>query len=287
MTGGPPVGAATAIPPRLTRDFVALGTPVTISVDDPHLGGVIDRLLADFAAPPGPSGIRYSLSTDGTDVSVHREGGARHRGTDADVVTWLLADVNREVLNRYRGYAVHAGTVAVDGVAVCFPGRSGQGKSTLAAACLLAGLGYVSDEALCIGGPGLVVTPYPRPLALSAHSLELLGLSIPSGDDPPAPGEGRGAERYLSPARLGGRSVDGPLPLGHIVHLERAVGPPLLEPIGRAASVPLLVSLSFNLYKRTETNLELVAAMARRARSWRLRYHDPRQAAALLAERLG
>jgi hypothetical protein len=285
MTARPPVGVGAATLPLVTRHFVALDTPLAISVENPRLDGAIDRLLADFAAPPGPSAIRYSLSTDDTDVSVHREGGARHRGAEAGALSWLLTDVNREVLNRYRGYAVHAGAVAADGVAICFPGPSGLGKSTLAAACLLAGLDYVSDEALCVGGPGLLITPYPRPLTLSPHSLELLDLSIPGGEAPPD--RDTGAEHCLSAACLGGRSVDGPIPLGHIVHLERAVGPPSLEPLDRAASVPLLVSLSFNLYKRPESNLELVAAMARRTSSWRLRYHDPLHAAALLAERLG
>jgi hypothetical protein len=47
---------------------------------------------------------------------------------------------------------VHGGAVAVDGRAVLLAGPSGAGKSTAAIACLLAGLDYLGDDYVLIGG---------------------------------------------------------------------------------------------------------------------------------------
>jgi len=60
---------------------------------------------------------------------------------------------------------LHAGVVAFDDTVVLLPGRSGTGKSTLAAAALALGATYWSDEYAPVDQAGLV-HPYPRPLVL-------------------------------------------------------------------------------------------------------------------------
>jgi hypothetical protein len=86
---------------------------------------------------------------------------------------------------------VHAGVVAAGGAAIAFPGPSGAGKTTLTVACLLAGLEYGSDEALCLDWETGAVLPYPRPLALTPAAAELAGAggAVPGWDDP-MPGRG-------------------------------------------------------------------------------------------------
>ena len=68
---------------------------------------------------------------------------------------------------------VHAGAVALDGVALVFPGGPLIGKSTLAAALVRAGATYLSDE-FAVLDPGGTVLPYPRRIT-------------PRGVDPVAP----------------------------------------------------------------------------------------------------
>ena len=58
---------------------------------------------------------------------------------------------------------VHAAAVAWKGRAIVIPGHSHAGKSTLTAALLRAGAGYLSDEYAVLDAGGLV-HPFPRPL---------------------------------------------------------------------------------------------------------------------------
>ena len=43
-------------------------------------------------------------------------------------MTALLAELNHDAVDAFDGFAVHAGVVAMDGVAVALPGHSGDGE---------------------------------------------------------------------------------------------------------------------------------------------------------------
>jgi hypothetical protein len=64
---------------------------------------------------------------------------------------------------------VHAGVVSWNGGAIIIPGRSHSGKSTLVAALVRAGAGYLSDEYAIIDSHGRV-RPFARRLALRRAS---------------------------------------------------------------------------------------------------------------------
>lgn len=88
---------------------------------------------------------------------------------------------------------VHAGVVAVDGIAVVMPGRSASGKTTLVEALLHAGAVYGSDDYAAIDGDGRIHA-YPRRLSIRQgpdrrirSSAEVLA----------------GAETFSEPLRLG------------------------------------------------------------------------------------
>jgi hypothetical protein len=266
------------------RTFEVLGTRVSVSVDDASLLVELDRLLAPFAghdhAGTGAT-LRYAVVTDPEHegVVVGRSG---ERGRPVDrrhALAWLLADLNARVLDGYGGFAAHAGVVAHDDRALCLPADSGAGKSTLVAACVAAGLAYVSDEALCLDPSSGRVAPYPRPIALAPDALALVADGATSS--PPTAGE-----HLLTAADLGGCVVRRPPLLADVVLLERRPGPPELEPLEPADAMAALLSRSFNLYRDPDGFLELVAGAARRAQPWRLRYDAPNPAAALLAEHL-
>jgi hypothetical protein len=190
-----------------------------------------------------------------------------------------LASLNGLALAEADCFAAHAGVVARSGSAVAFPAASGTGKTTLTAACLLAGFDYVSDEALCVDyGTGTVV-PYPKPLTLSGPSCRLLG--IDPGPLPPA------GEAALTAADLGAAVATPPVHLAHVLLLERRPGPPELVEVEHVAGMTALLGMSFNHWRRPADAFGLTASLARRARAWTLGYDDPLDAAALLTRLAG
>lgn len=188
----------------------------------------------------------------------------------------LLVAVNAAVIAGVRSFAVHAGAVAGRDGVVAWPGVSGAGKSTLTAACLRAGLRYVSDEALVLSDGS--VRPYPKPLSLSGWSLAAVDLpGLPPG----------AAERPVPPAELGAAVAAPPLALRHLLRLERRPGPPSLRPAEPGALALLVLEHSFNHYKDPGAAFTEATRAARDASCWTLGYDDPGAAAALLAEQLG
>jgi hypothetical protein len=99
----------------------------------------------------------------------------------SDLELWIAECARNRVF-------VHAGCVAVDGLAMVLPGRSTSGKSSLTAALVRAGAEYYSDEYAIFDSQGLV-RPYPRMLAMRPY------------DGAPA--------RRISVEELGGRSGKG------------------------------------------------------------------------------
>lgn len=232
-----------------------------------------------------PGRRRYSLvaaKPGGPELAVYRDCQcvARPRSL-THLVDFLLAQLNRGAVDDYTGFAVHAGVVGRGVRAVAFPAASGGGKSTITAACLGAGFDYVSDEALCVDFASGGVVSYPKPLALSPHSLSLLG-----SPDVALPAEGEHDQVAVLAGDLGGRLSDQSLRLSEIVRLVRRPGAPELVQAPRQDALGLLLEMSFNHYKWPRESFELVTRLAREARSWVLYYDDPAAAAALLSERL-
>jgi len=158
---------------------------------------------------------RIVVSADGLsgyDVTV--DGRVTHDGLDIGTALYAaLVDLNQEAsVAAARDHAVlHAGVLEVDGVGIAVVGHSGAGKTTLTAAGVLGGFGYVADEIAAIDSSS-VVQPYHRPLGLRGGGAALLGMVV-SGD----PRLSR-----IMPLRIGGRGrLAQALPLGAVVLLER------------------------------------------------------------------
>ncbi len=273
------------------RRFDALGRQFGVRCDDPRSQDALDHLLAPFAALTAdhpPKGPVIDLAAGPTGGWVVQRAGAVVTTSPSweTAVTALLAELNHDAVDAFAGFAVHAGVVAMDGVAVALPGTSGAGKSTLTAACVLAGFDYVSDEALCIDRERGRVVPYPKPLSLSRSSWDLLGRTDTAGaalrlED--------ADELTIAVADLGGRVAE-PEPelrLGHVVELTRRDGSPRLVAQPRQVALALLLSMSFNHYKEPQASFELASRLAAECSAWRLEYDDPRSAAELLRVELG
>lgn len=208
--------------------------------------------------------------TDGTDRS---GGGAVEHELRWEPLPELAARINALALAEARCLAVHAGAVAAGSTVVAFPAASGAGKTTLTAACLQAGLDFVSDEALCLDWDDGAVRPYPRPLALSAWSAAAVGLPAPSDVD----------ELLVTAGDLGARVAPPPLHLSHVVLLEPAGGSSSLRPAPRSAGAAELLRRSFTHWHRPERAFELAHETVRDGEVWWLRRGDPAANAATIA----
>ncbi|HVC19668.1 MAG TPA: hypothetical protein VNE16_06300 [Vicinamibacterales bacterium] len=180
----------------------AFGLRVAIEVDPDHAEvlALADRLLPPFS--PGEGGrpvdltYRTSRMPDGR-IAVLR--GRRMVGTANDLpgaAQALVTDLQSSIARAAPGWTfVHAGVVALDGLALLLPARSYAGKSTLVAALLRAGADYGSDEFAILDRDGLV-HPYARPLALRTVG---------------------GPVSYVNAGALGSRVLTTPLPASAIV----------------------------------------------------------------------
>jgi hypothetical protein len=239
------------------------GGQVRLRVLDTDLTVLCDRPAADavthlYAPFPSPA-------QDATTTVVHANG-----------LTATAAQINALALAGVGNLAVHAGAVALDGSVVAFPAASGAGKTTLTAACLLAGLRYVSDEALCLDWQDGSVRPYPRPLALSPWSAGVLGL------------DARGADELLVTAGdLGAPVARAPLRLRHVVLIDPPGAEPGLRPAPRSAGAAELLRRSFTHWHHPDRAFELVHQVLAEVSVWRLSRSSPQADAAAVAALLG
>jgi len=244
-----------------------LGTPFALDCADPDLAAELSRLLATFpAGPADPEPVRLPVASD-VDIGV------------------VLAELNAAALARAGCLAVHAGMVAGGSQAIAFPGPSGTGKTTLTVACLLAGLDYGSDEALCLDWSTGAARPYPRPLALAPAAAELAGArpaARPAGVAAPP------AEIVLTVADIGARVAAEPLALAHVLLPRRTDpgGAAALHPAPRGAAVAELLRRSFTAHHRPQQAFALTHRVVAAASTWYLDLGHPRDAARLLAELL-
>lgn len=260
--------------------FSVLGVRARIRADSAPLGAELRRLLAPFASTAAPVAGRRSFAMVsagdlvGETNCLLADGRAIERASAwPPLVGRLLSEVNREAVDGTASFAVHAGAVASDGRVTAFPGASGAGKTTLTAACLLAGFEYVSDEALCVDYARSLVQPYPKPLMLSRDACQLLGLDTSWGE---------GEEVALLPDDLGSVAAAGGLQLSRIILLERTGDPPELVPLPAADGMSALLKFSFNHYRRPIDAFRLAGALASICTTHLLRFGDPHVAAELL-----
>ncbi len=276
-----------------SSSLTLLDTRATVQVDSDEAAAGVRRALAPFLddAPPDPESDCFSL-VDGDNTGIESRQGmllAYHNGRIVgggdcwgDVFGFLMASLNRKVIEEYRGFALHAGVVAAGGRAIGFPADSGGGKSTLTAACLRAGFDYVSDEALCIDVDSGAVVVYPKPLGLSEWSRNQVGVDPESVPLPVESGEA-----MVTPADLGAQIATGPLELAAVVVPSYEGGdPPSLVAAEGYVAMSTLLEFSFNHFKHGARAFTLAADLANRVDVWQLDYRDPNEAARLLRERL-
>lgn len=157
-----------------TSRLALLGFDVELRATDADMV----TLLRDLYAPlrvPGPAEHVLSISSTRQDPrsagarwEVHLDG-VRLIRTEAASIAFrhLLFEANRHAIDGTPDLVlVHASAAVLDGRAIVMPGPMGAGKSTLVAALVDAGLGYLTDEVVALDPATGVVVPYPKYISL-------------------------------------------------------------------------------------------------------------------------
>ncbi len=262
------------------RQYDLLDASFQVWCTSTELSEYVRRLLAPFSTCLGSVDETRQFAirqhAGGGPYSLWRGGKLLFCSTEyRSLVDVLLTELNGEAVDGFAGFAVHAGAVSRAGRIIAFPAASGTGKSTMVAACLQAGMSYVSDEALCFDPERMDVVPYPKPLRLSAAALGALGHDALKDKDV-----------NIIAGDLGADLAFPPLALTDVVHLVRRPGPDVLTEVSPADAAVWLLRFSFNHYKRPDRNFWLVTEVTRRIRAWILEYEEAPRGACCLRDSL-
>lgn len=196
---------------------VSAVTPVTHGPDAP-VAVSFDR--ASFRLSVSGVG-RYQVQ-DGSRITVDPVEGSK----DEDIQLYLCGSVFGALWHQRGVLALHASAVLVDGGCLLFAGRSGAGKSTIAAAFERAGYSLVSDDVSVIDQDGSLIGVWPAHprLKLAPDSLRAIGetpVALP-------PAGGTRGKLHLAVRR---RTGERPVPVRRFYLLERGNGHPGVEPL--------------------------------------------------------
>jgi hypothetical protein len=265
---------------RLTLQ--ALENVRQLEVDD--RAAALVHLLSDLeAAPAAAAGGRWTLHEDDHGWALHEDlallGRADHW---MPLAVRVLRRVDDVALDRRTAFVAHGAAVRLDGRVAIMPAESGAGKTTLAAACLAAGMGYLSDEALPFSAAGELL-PYPRPLALDRAGQQLLDLPPPVVHD--------AAEGWYRASDLG--PVAGSTPTCRVTDVvlprrrsaERERPDVELRPLDPAVGAQALLRNGLNHFHDATAAFLTATAVATASRVWCLEYDDAPTAARWLSAR--
>ena len=189
----------------------ALGTDVVARTNDPDaVAGLQAAVGALPPSSPGAIPTEVSLFDAGTDQPRFRVYVGDQRRWSDEQSTHLVAtgvgEITQLVIDGTPGHVLfHAGAVERDGQVVVVAGDSGRGKSTLTAALVQRGFGYVTDEVVAIDPETLDVRPFAKGIDLDEQSRHLLGLSPGRRHRSPSEGKTPVAIERLGTVSDGGR----------------------------------------------------------------------------------
>ncbi len=165
---------------------------------------------------------------------------------------------------------LHSAAVAAGGLAVLIVGRSGQGKSTLAARLVERGWQYVTDEQVTIRPSDRMVVPYARPITLR-RAVWRQFRTVQGSDDGD---ESRRVEVPLSD--LGGTAQRSAVrPAVVIAPQYDPSAHNELSPIeSRSELVRLLASCCYDLERTGPLGMDVLVEVANRCPAWRLPFSD-------------
>ncbi len=187
------------------------------------------------------------------------------------VIPELEAAINNQVLHTYTEYfQLHAGVMARDNRAVVFTGKSGTGKTSLAAALLARNWKYVCDEFALIDPDSLLVYPFPKPLSIKPSGLELIRkLELPICDQDWVSPKVDRRFTYVVPGEVRADCLAAPCAIDVILFATRRDHmPPRLTRLSESEAAMTLYRLGLNTQNLKRAGFDTAVALARRTRCY-------------------
>lgn len=256
---------------ELMRDFTQSRGEVAFGSDD--AGSTTYSLLGALTAGGRPW---YSLRRDGEEVAVGPEAGA--------VVDQLLWQISVDTLARpQRCVLVHAGAVVSPaGGGMLILGESGAGKTTLVAALVQDGFGYLSDEAGVLDPDTCLLQPWPRPLGFKHPERPLARFACLF---PPPGTAGAHETRHVRAELLRAGAIAAPSPVRHVIDYRYEPGAePNVLPLSRATTLARIGSAAPGLRDHGQAGLDILGRMVRGASTHELVSGDLERSVALVRE---
>ena len=199
-----------------------------------------------------------------------------------DVFTYLAHHVNVESMRRTGDFLLlHAGAVvSPSGAGVLLPAESGSGKTSLTAALVIAGFGYLSDEAAAIDPVSRRLFPYAKPLHLKAGVLDHFEPAVALSREIIV-----GAwDVQVRPDDLRPGCVAGPCHPAFVVVPRYSKGAATdLRQMSYAQAVTELGRNAWNLHLYGRRAMELLVELGRKVTAWELVFGDLDNAVAAVA----
>lgn len=270
---------------RRIGPYAVLGQHFAVTVDDTAIAGYLEQALASLVTS-SPATVRWAVvDRAGADAdhrfAVFRDGSLLFGCDDRNhVVPLLLWWVNRIVcFETGHRVMVHAAVAAAPGGAVVLPAPQESGKTTLVAALVQDGLGYLTDEAAAFDPETGMVDAYPKWLSLKPGSWALFPHLRPVLP-PDLAGFAEDQWHVVPDAVRPGAVVPSAEPAYVVAPRYRPGQSTSMEPMGRAEALSILVEEAFNLGRFGRAGFQALAGVVGRSECWRLTTGDLGEAVA-------
>ena len=269
--------------------FRALDLEFDIRTEDPRLGRYLDAvLLAQRTDRPASTAFCIvgggGVGGAGSGWQIIVDERPSHRVSRAsEVVPALFAEINESVVHASsaRHVLFHASGAASGDRCAIFPGTSGSGKTTLVAGLVLAGLSYVTDEAVALDVESRLVQPFPKPLSIERGSWTVLESLRPTLDEDLR--DWAADQWHIDPLSVRENAVAAPSRPAFVVPVRYAEGErTTLRAIHRADAVTSLMNNAFETNRKGRTMFNAVSAMVREAECFELVVSDLKVACELV-----
>lgn len=268
--------------------FSGLSFRFAIRCTDFCAGHFLESILSPLRAPSEPEHWYSLVGLPDGRVDLLRDDTTIARLSDTrSAVAWLLWDLNRSVVESTSEHMLfHAGGVEARGRGVLLPAPAGSGKTTLVAALVRAGLGYLSDEVVALSTTDQELLPYPKAMAVKQGSFDALAYLEPFVD--PRFAGLSGDQWHLLPAQVREGAVARACEPRFVV-VPRYVPdvPATLTPMPAADAFLALVTSAVNLDRHGSRGARLLADLVEHCECYRLELSDLEDACRLMLTLVG